>query len=126
MPADHAGSGGLFRAAASCAAAQGALTVEISPPDTSAFPVISTLLEVYGADGQFVTGLTAQDVTALEDGQPIPLDSLEATSPGVQLVVAVNPTAALAVRDAKGLSRYDKIKQALIAWAESLPRGEYR
>jgi hypothetical protein len=107
----------------SYAAAQGALTAGISPPDTSAFPVISTLLEVYGADGQFVTGLTVQDVTAIEDGQPVPLDSLEATSPGVQLVVAVNPTAALAVRDAKGLSRYDKIKQALIAWAESLPEG---
>ncbi len=102
-------------------AAQAALTAEISPPDASAFPVISTLLEVYGADGQFVTGLTAQDVTALEDGQPIPLDSLEETSPGVQLVVAVNPTAALAVRDVKGLSRYDKIKEAIIAWAESRP-----
>src|SRR5512139_4157140 len=79
------------------AAAQGTLTAEISPPDTTAFPVISTLLEVYGADGQFVTGLTAQDVLALEDGQAIPLDSLEESSPGVQLVVAVNPTAALAV-----------------------------
>jgi hypothetical protein len=104
-------------------AAQGALTAEISPPDASAFPVISTLLEVYGADGQFVTGLTAQDVLALEDGQAIPLDALEESSPGVQLVVAVNPTAALAVRDAKGLSRYDKVKQAIIAWAESLPEG---
>ncbi len=104
-------------------AAQGALTVEIAPPDASAFPVISTLLEVYGADGQFVTGLTAQDVTALEDGQAIPLDSLEESSPGVQLVVAVNPTAALAVRDVKGLSRYDKVKEALIAWAESRPGG---
>ncbi len=104
-------------------AAQGTLTVEISPPDASAFPVISTLLEVYGTDGQFVTGLTAQDVTALEDGVSIPLDSLEETTPGMQLVVAVNPTAALAVRDVKGLSRYDKVKEALINWAESLPEG---
>jgi hypothetical protein len=102
-------------------AAQGALTVEISSPDASAFPVISTLLEVHGTDGQFVTGLTAQDVLALEDGVSIPLDSLEETTPGVQLVVAVNPTAALAVRDVKGLSRYDKVKEALIAWAESRP-----
>ena len=102
-------------------AAQGVLTAEIAPPDASAFPVISTLLEVYGADGQFVTGLTAQDVLALEDGVSIPLDSLEETTPGVQLVVAVNPTAALAVRDVKGLSRYDKIKEAIIAWAESRP-----
>lgn len=102
-------------------AAQGALTVEIAPPDASAFPVISTLFEVYGADGQFVTGLTAQDVTAIEDGVSIPLDALEESSPGVQLVVAVNPTAALAVRDVKGLSRYDKVKEAIIAWAESRP-----
>jgi hypothetical protein len=102
-------------------AAQGALTAEISPPDTTAFPVISTLLEVYGADGKFVTGLTSQDVLALEDGQVIPLDTLEATTPGVQLVVAVNPTPAMAVRDTKGLSRYDKVKEAIIAWAESRP-----
>src|SRR5512137_1647020 len=105
------------------AAAQGALTAAISPPDATAFPVISTLLEVYGADGQFVTGLTAQEVTAVEDGQILPLDSLEETTPGVQLVVAVNPTAALAVRDVKGFSRYDKVKQAIITWAESLPEG---
>jgi hypothetical protein len=104
-------------------AAQGTLTVEISTPDASAFPVVSTLFDIYGVDGQFVTGLTEQDVTALEDGRPIPLDSLEETTPGVQLVVAVNPTAALAVRDPKGLSRYDKVKQALITWAESLPEG---
>jgi hypothetical protein len=103
------------------AAAQGTLTAEISPPDAAAFPVISTLLDVYDAGGQFVTGLAPQAVTALEDDQPIPLDSLEETNPGVQLVVAVNPGPALAVRDQLGNSRYSLIKEAIVNWAESRP-----
>jgi len=101
--------------------AEGGLTAAISPPDVSAFPVISTLLEVRGADGQFVTGLTPQDVSALEDGKPVALDSLKEITPGVQLVVAVNPTPALGVRDPKGNSRYDKVKDAIKVWAGSLP-----
>jgi FHA domain len=105
------------------AAAQGTLTAVISPPDASAFPTLSTLLDVRDATGQFVTGLTTQDVTALEDGQSIPLDSLQETNPGVQLVVAVDPSPALGLRDAKGLSRYDKVKQAITVWAKSLPAG---
>jgi len=103
------------------AAAQGTLTARISPPDASAFPIVSTLLDVYDASGQFVTGLSPQAVTAFEDGQPVPLDSLEETNPGVQLVVAVNPSPALAVRDQLGNSRYSLIKEAIVAWAESRP-----
>jgi hypothetical protein len=103
------------------AAAQGTLTAGISPPDLTAFPVVSTLLDVYDASGQFVTGLSPQAVIALEDGQPVPLDSLKETNPGVQLVVAVNPSPALAVRDPLGNSRYSKIKEAIVTWAESRP-----
>ena len=82
----------------------GTLTAGISPPDASAFAVVSTLLDVYDASGQFVTGLSPQAVTAFEDSQPVPLESLEETNPGVQLVVAVNPSPALAVRDQLGNS----------------------
>jgi len=103
------------------AAAQGTLTVKISPPDVTAFPAISTLLDVYDAGGQIVTGLSPQAVTALEDGQPIPLDSLAETTPGVQLVVAVNPGPALAVRNPLGKSRYSLIQGAIASWAKSRP-----
>jgi hypothetical protein len=99
------------------------LTAEIAPPDSSAFPSISTLLWVYDADGQFVSGLKAGDVAAIEDGQALPLDALVEQQPGAQFVVAVNPGPALAVRDVFAVSRYDKIRKLLRDWADGLPAG---
>ena len=97
------------------------LTAQIAPPDSSAFPTISTMLWVYNLDGQFVSGLKVEDVAAIEDGQALPLDSLAEQQPGVQFVVAINPGPALAVRDGFAVSRYDKIRNFLQDWAAHLP-----
>lgn len=97
------------------------LTAQIAPPDSSAFPTISTLLWVYTGDGQFVSGLEAGDVAAIEDDQALPLDTLVEQEPGAQFVVAINPGPALAVRDGFAVSRYDKIRSFLQEWAGRLP-----
>jgi hypothetical protein len=110
------GQGGLARAQATSD-----LTAQIAPPDVSAFPSVSTRLWVYTVDGQFVSGLKAEDVAAIEDGQALPLDSLEEQEPGAQFVVAVNPGPALAVRDVSAVSRYDKIRTFLQDWVSRLP-----
>jgi hypothetical protein len=101
--------------------AQGTVTAELSRPDVSAFPVISALLWVYDAGGQFVSGLEGEDAQAIEDGQALPVDSLTELEPGAQFVVAINPAPSLAVRDIEAVSRYDKIRTFLGDWAESLP-----
>jgi hypothetical protein len=101
--------------------AQGALSAEISVVDVSAFPIITTFLDVRDADGQFVQGLSPAALTAIEDGLPVAVDSLEPLMPDVQLIVAVAPSPALATRDPAGKSRYDKIKKVIVDWASSRP-----
>lgn len=106
---------------ASPARAADAATVRLYSLDASAFPSMTALLDVYDASGAFVSGLTPENVTLLEDNAARPLQSLEELHPGVQFVLALDPGPAFALRDANGVSRLDKIQQALNAWAKLLP-----
>ncbi len=87
---------------------------------TESFPQITALLDVRDERGQFAAGLRGSDVTVLENGQRVELDKLEALRPGVQFVVAINAGTAFSVRDAQGISRYDRVKEALETWAAGL------
>lgn len=97
--------------------AQVSTLVEIGAPNTDEFPSVSTYLEVRDEGGNFVSGLAAGDVTILENNQPVSVDELTELSPGVQLVVAINPGTTFAPRDSQGLSRYDDVVLALTDWA---------
>jgi len=111
----------LILCAAPMVRAQSTAYADIYLPDAQAFPVISTLLDVFDGQGQFVFGLKAADVTVLEDGQSRPVDELSELALGARLVVAINPGPSLAVRDPGGIPRYDKVMQVLRGWAESRP-----
>ena len=104
----------------SFADAQTAAYVEIGFPDTNGFPVISTVLDVYDASGQFVSGLNLADVTMREDETARPVDELTEFPVGAQIVVAFNTGQALGVRDGQGVTRYQRIQRALETWARSL------
>src|SRR6185503_12434060 len=56
-----------------------------------------------------------------EDGAPREVDSISESAPPVQLVVAVNPGPALAMRNANGVARFTQVVEALSAWANALP-----
>ena len=86
---------------------------------TAAFPSMSASLDVFAEDGGFISGLTKKDLTILEDGSQRPADRLESVDPGLELAVAVNPGYSLALLDNKGVSRFDKIAQALEKWVGS-------
>lgn len=103
------------------ARAQTAAYAEIATIHAEDFPQITALLDVYDSNGNFVTGLRPADMTMYEDSQPRPVDSVSMASPPVQLVVAVNPGPALAVRDGNGVSRFEKVVQALGGWVNSQP-----
>jgi hypothetical protein len=103
------------------ARAQTAAYAEIAAIHADDFPQITALLDVYDANGNFLAGLQPSNLTVYEDSQPRPVDSLSMAAPPVQLVVAVNPGPALAVRDGNGIGRFEKVVQALGAWANSLP-----
>ncbi|MBV6397029.1 MAG: hypothetical protein HFACDABA_02633 [Anaerolineales bacterium] len=102
------------------ASAQNAAYVEIDAPDTSGFPTVSTVLDVYDASGQFVSGLSLADVTMREDDSARPVDELTEYPVGAQIVVAFNTGPALGVRDGQGITRYQKIQRAIETWSRAL------
>jgi hypothetical protein len=96
-------------------------TAHLYALDASAFPSMTTLLDVYDAGGNFVSGLTSAAITLLEDNQPHPLAKVEELQPGVQFALALDPGPAFALRDANSVSRLDKVLRALQDWAHALP-----
>jgi hypothetical protein len=101
--------------------AQTAAYAEIAAIDVQDFPQVSALLDVYDANGNFLAGLRPSDLTAYEDGEPRPVDSINVLAPPAQIVVAVNPGPPLAVRDGNGISRFEKVVTALEIWVNSQP-----
>ncbi|MEW6405193.1 MAG: FHA domain-containing protein [Chloroflexota bacterium] len=101
--------------------AQTQARVDLYPPDASTFPTISTLVDVYDANGIFASGLKPEAVTVLENGQAIPADSFNEQAIPLQIVVAVNQGPALDARDGTGLSRFQRVSQVLAGWAQTRP-----
>jgi hypothetical protein len=87
--------------------------------DYSAFPTASGLMDVFDAQGTFVSGLGPASVTVIEDGQTLPVDSLTEMAVPLQLVVAVNQGEPLDARDPSGISRFQRIVQVLVQWAQA-------
>ncbi|MFN2118853.1 MAG: FHA domain-containing protein [Anaerolineales bacterium] len=92
------------------------------PADASSFPTISSLMDVFDASGRFVSGLKADQVTVVEDGQPLrPAQLMEMTVP-LQLTAAVNPGPSLGDRERPNSPQvFQGAVDALSAWAKALP-----
>lgn len=103
------------------ARAQTSAYARIAAIDARGFPQIKALVDVYDESGRFVTDLKPGDLTAYEDGQPRKVDSLSESAAAVQLVVAINPGPALAVRDGNAVQRFTKLVDALHQWVDALP-----
>lgn len=93
--------------------------VALSTPDVNSFPQISVYLDVHDSAGNFLHGLTAEQVSIIEDGNALPVAQIKELQPGAQLVVAINPGQSFAIRNNKAISRYDLVKTKLRAWARS-------
>ena len=83
------------------------------------FPTITANLDIKDEQGKFVRGLQPSDLVLLEDGKSLPLTSLQEIRAGAQVVIGLNAGPALAVRNSRGVSRYDSIASALESWAKS-------
>ncbi len=103
--------------------AQGKAFATLLEPDASQFPGVSAWMNVFDNEGNFVSGLTAANVSVLENGQLIKPGRVEEFQIPLELVVAVNSGPALAVRDGLGNSRYSKAVAALDSWAQLLPEN---
>ena len=91
------------------------------PPDTSSYPVLHTYLTVRDGEGGFVSGLAPDDVSIIENGSEIPVETLEELTPGAQIAVAINPGTSFALRDSTGATRFDLVVSALRLWAGDRP-----
>ena len=111
----------LLAAPQAFAHAQTAAYAEIVAIDAQNFPQVSALLDVYNANGSFVTDLQPSDLIAYEDSVSRPVDALTQSAVPVQIVVAINPAPALDVRDATGTPRFARILETLGNWANSQP-----
>ncbi len=94
---------------------------DLYPTDSSAFPTISTFLDVFDATGRFVSGLKPEQVTVVEDQHPLAVKSLNEMVVPLQLVVAINPGPSFGVRNQQGIAGFDGVHQALTQWVQSLP-----
>ena len=103
------------------ARAQTEAYAEIASIDAQGFPQVAALVDVYDAGGQFIAGLQPNDLTVYEDGQPHPIDTLTESMTPVQIVVAINPGPALAVRDGNGTQRFTQVVGALSQWVGAQP-----
>jgi hypothetical protein len=101
--------------------AQSAATAQLSLVNPQGFPTMTALLDVFDDQGRPITGLHAEDVTVLEDDQPRPVSGLVESTPPAQIVVAINPGPALAVRDGQGIERIRRVKEVLAGWAGAQP-----
>src|SRR5689334_12308058 len=84
--------------------------------DYSTFPKASALFDVFDTSGIFASGLKPESVTLIEDGQSLPLESLNETAIPLQLVVAVNQGEQLDIRDSTNISRFQRASQVLTQW----------
>ena len=103
------------------AAAQGqvAASSTLYNVDVSAFPVISGFVDVTDSSGIFASGLKPEVVTVLENGQPLPAVSFNEMAIPLQLAVAFNQGEALDARNANGISRFQRVSQIIIQWAQA-------
>ncbi|MEW5869013.1 MAG: FHA domain-containing protein [Chloroflexota bacterium] len=101
------------------ARAQTAFNAVLSTPDTSLFPIIQAYLDLHDSQGQFMHGIQETQVSVLENSVSLPLTSFEKLHPGAQFVIAIDPGPAFGIRNSQAISRYDYIKTALSAWANS-------
>jgi hypothetical protein len=92
----------------------------VGKPDTSKYPKISAYFSAFNPAGNFVKNIQPEELRINENKKIVIADSLEMLEPGVRFIVAINEGPTLANRYA-GVSRVDKVKTALTAWAQAQP-----
>lgn len=107
------------------ASAQAAATVIVESPDLATFPIVEFKFKVVDANSQPLSGLTADQMQVIENGETVSVDNLIEEYRGVHFALAINGNREMDLRDGSGISRYEKLSAALAQWARSRNlRGE--
>jgi len=103
------------------AGAQAGRVVDISPPDTTEFPLMTIYFDTTERDGSVIPDLLEDQVRLREDGVEQEFLDFKALTPGIQLVMALNVSAPFAIQDISGKSRFNYITEAMLDWASQTP-----
>jgi len=98
------------------ASAQAGGTVRLSAPVTDTFPTVRVFLDVRDDQGSRVAGLRLGNISLTEDEIDLAQVSLNETEVGVRQIIVLNTNDGLRLRDAGGHSRFDLVRDALLAW----------
>jgi len=103
------------------AGAQAGRVVDISPPETAEFPLMTIYFDTTERDGSVITDLLEDQIMLREDGVEQEFLDFKALTPGIQLVMALNVSAPFAIQDISGKSRFNYLTEALLDWANQTP-----
>jgi len=103
------------------AGAQAGRVVDISPPETAEFPLMTIYFDTTERDGSVITDLLEDQIMLREDGVEQEFLDFKALTPGIQLVMALNVSAPFAIQDISGKSRFNYLAEALLDWANLTP-----
>lgn len=92
----------------------------LEPVDASAFPSMRLSLDAYDAQGNFLNDLQATDIQIREDGQSLRPQGFLKTTNGLQIILVLNTSPALA-NQREGISAYQRIQNTLLEWAKAQP-----
>lgn len=90
----------------------------LTQPNFERFPEITTYLDIYNQDNRFITGLTENDISLVENGQKRPITQFKELSPGIQMVIAINIAPPFAIQDITGKSRWDYVSEHITLWLQ--------
>lgn len=83
--------------------------------------MIAGYVSARGDTGAPINDLLAEELVALEDGQPQPLAQLRAVQPGLRVILVLNPADPFSIRDGEAIIRFDYVKTQILDWADGLP-----
>ncbi len=98
--------------------AQSGSRLAVSPMDLNRFPEVQFQLEMYDERGNFIADLQKEQVKVNENGSLLELQTLEREEPGIQLILAYNPSSAFAT-PAPGGNYFSYIQKTLFVWAQN-------
>lgn len=97
--------------------AQSSLNLRMESPDLSQFPKITLYLDASDSQGKFITGMTLDNFTVLEDGYQRTVNEVQELEPGLHTIIALNLGATLSNRKNTALpTRYEETIYAIANW----------
>ncbi len=94
-------------------------TIQVLPPEIDNFPVVSIQFNLNSNAFTLDSDIQTDQITVIENEQPVPILSLEKVYAGVNFTLAINSARDLDLRDEFGQSIFEKLSEVLADWASS-------